>query len=179
MSILAPAVKISARMLPLTAALLFAAPQPLLAVGQGGAVTNNPAGRQGDPLMMVESEDPAMNAAIAQAQATLPEWLALLADPPAGSHNFAVKFPLEGVEHIWVGGVHREGDVLVGTLSNVPYLPGWKQGQEVRVPLGDVSDWAYWDAANKAHGYRTVAVMLPRMNPAQAKAIRAQFGWSE
>ncbi|MCP5395181.1 MAG: DUF2314 domain-containing protein [Sphingomonadaceae bacterium] len=159
----------------LLAALLLAWPALQLAAQDN----NNTPGREHDPITMVEAQDPEMNAAIAQAQATLPEWLALLADPPEGSGGFAFKFPLEGFEHIWVGGVTRNGDVLSGRLANVPMLEGWQQGDRVEVPLSEVSDWAWWDADGKAHGYRTVAVLMQRMPPAQAEQLRRGFGWEE
>ncbi|MBT8427227.1 MAG: hypothetical protein KJO02_04275, partial [Erythrobacter sp.] len=60
---------------------------------------------EGDPIMEFESVDEQMNAAIANAQATAPRFLALLDNPPAGASTFVFKFPLEGYEHIWVGTV--------------------------------------------------------------------------
>lgn len=144
------------------------------------AAQKQPAGNaDADPIEWVEADDPAMDAAIAQAQATLPEWLGVLANPPRGYANIVFKFPLGGTEHIWVDNVRREGDMLHGTLANNPFQPGWAIGDRVSVPLADVSDWAYFDAAGVAHGYRTIVVLFSQMDPAEVAAIRRNFGWSK
>lgn len=130
-----------------------------------------------DEVVMIRSADEKMNAAIAEAQATLPRWLELLDDPPANIGDFSFKFPLEGVEHIWVGNVARDGDVLTGQLANNPHAPGWALGDAVRVPLSDVSDWGYWDAKGNSHGYFTIRVMLDYMSAEEAAAVRDYYGW--
>lgn len=132
-----------------------------------------------DPTIEFTDTDPEMNAAIAEAQATLPEWLAILADPPPGVGDLTFKFPLEGWEHIWVANVSREGDMLHGQLANNPASRGWALGDWVSVPLSAVSDWAYWGADDRAHGYRTIRVMLGRMSPAEARAVREAYGWDD
>lgn len=170
----------------LTAAAMFAAlplafhSQPLAAQGHdaaSGQEANGPAAQEGDPVTAVRADDAAMNAAIAEAQATLPEWIALYSDPPAGYSNFAIKFPLEGVEHIWVAVGKIDGDTFIGRLANAPHAPGWSYGDVVRVPRSDISDWAYWDDAGKAHGYRTVEALFAMMDEAEVAAIKESFGW--
>jgi len=132
---------------------------------------------EGDPIVEVESSDAKMNAAIAEANATLDEWLAVLENPPAGTNNIAFKFPLEGWEHIWVGSVVRDGDFLLGQLNNNPHADGWSIGDFVRVPLSDVSDWAYTDRNGYTHGHRTTRVLLDELDPAFAAEIRQSLGW--
>lgn len=139
--------------------------------------TNSQAELEPDPVIAVEDTDAAMNAAIAEAQATLPQWIALYRDPPEGYFNFAIKFPLEGVEHIWVAVSAIEGDTFVGRLANAPHAEGWSYGDSVRVPRSQVSDWAYWDDKGVAHGYRTVRVLFGMMEPEEVAAIKESFGW--
>lgn len=123
--------------------------------------------------------DAQMNAAIAEAQASLPTWLAVLANPPRGVSDLTFKFPLEGYEHIWVADVRREGNMLTGQLANNPQAPGWTLGDRVRVPLSDVTDWGYWDADGVGVGFYTIRVMLDYMSPAEVRAVRQAYGWTE
>ncbi|WP_299193362.1 DUF2314 domain-containing protein [uncultured Erythrobacter sp.] len=146
------------------------------------ALTANPAFAQPvtserDDVERVESSDPEMNAAIETAQQTLPDFLAMLADPPRGVSQIGFKFPLGGWEHIWVHDVRRDGDYLTGRLSNVPMQEEWKQNERVRVPLSEVSDWAWMDADGVMRGQHTTRVLLSRIDPQMAAAIAESFGW--
>ena len=132
-----------------------------------------------DPIEVVEESDPVMNAAIAQAQATLPEWLAVLESPPAGYQHIVFKFPLDGWEHIWVENVRRDGDVLSGTLSNNPYNDKYALGDAVRVYLSDVSDWAYYDDRGIAHGHRTTAALFGQMDAETVASFKSSLGWDQ
>ena len=110
---------------------------------------------EGDPIMQFESMDAQMNAAIAKAQATMPEFLERLDNPPAGATHFVFKFPLEG------------------------YAEGWNFGDPVRVPISDISDWGYVDRTGVAQGHYTVRVMIDHMEPAAAAETRRQYGWAD
>lgn len=127
------------------------------------------------PMVNVRTGDPKMNAAIAAARRTLPKFLALLADPPPGTGEYTFKYPLEGWEHIWV---ERHGDSLTGRLANIPEQEGYRQGQRVTVPIGEVSDWAYRDANGVMQGHRTTRVLLPMLDPADTQAVREDMGWA-
>lgn len=123
--------------------------------------------------------DKEMNAAYAKAQDTLPEFLAVVDDPPEGVTDITFKYPLEGWEHIWVGNVRRYGNTLHGQLVNVPEAEGYEIGQRVVVPLGDVSDWGYRGADGVMRGHFTTRVLLKKVPPADAKALRDWLGWTE
>lgn len=129
-----------------------------------------------DPIIEVDSADARMNAAKAEAQASIDEWLAVLA-APQGYGDIAFKFPLEGWEHIWVGNVTREGDMVLGTLSNAPHSEGWAYGDFVSVPISKVSDWAYSDQRGVMHGHRTTRVMFDQLDPSLVAEIKLSFGW--
>jgi len=130
-----------------------------------------------DPIVELSAEDEAMNAAKAEANATLGEWLEVLADPPFGTREIGFKFPLDGWEHIWVDNVRRDGDFLEGQLANSPHSEGYQFRDFVRVPLIDVSDWAYRDSGGKMHGHRTTRVLFSELDPELAKQIKVDFDW--
>jgi uncharacterized protein YegJ (DUF2314 family) len=130
------------------------------------------------PIVNVRNTDPKMNAAIAAARKTLPKFLALLADPPPGTGEYTFKYPLGGWEHIWVDHVERRGGSLTGRLANIPEQDGYRQGQRVTVPIGEVTDWAYRDANGVMQGHRTTRVLLPRLAPADARSVREDMGWT-
>lgn len=142
------------------------------------AQSNGPADApDGDPIVPVEADDAKMNAAKAEAQATVGQWLKVVDNPPPGTRYIAFKFPLEGWEHIWVGNVRRDGDDLVGTLDNDPHAEGWALGDAVRVPISDISDWTYVDASGYTHGHRTTRVLFDSLPPEVVAQLKKQFGW--
>lgn len=130
-----------------------------------------------DPVIEFQTSDAKMNAAKAEAQETLPEWLAVLADPQAGASDISFKFPLDGWEHIWVGNVSLDDGRLQGTLNNSPHSEGWALGDPVSVPLELVSDWGYRGADGVMRGHRTTRVILEQLPPETVAAIKADFGW--
>lgn len=113
-----------------------------------------------DDILLVDTGDKEVNAAIANVQKTLPDFLSALTDPKA--YNLTFKFPLGGTEHIWVTQVRRDGDHLTGVLDNVPYQKQWKKGDKVRVPLKQVSDYFFCDAKGDPHGHFTTTVFFDR-----------------
>ena len=103
-----------------------------------------------DQVTSVGSDNPAMNAAIAEAKQSLGSFRSALLIPPKGSSAFAVKkgFPVadgkDTVEHIWINNVRIDGTNFVGTLGNDPVNNlSLRFGQRVTVASEDVSDWMY------------------------------------
>ncbi|MDP2764161.1 MAG: DUF2314 domain-containing protein [Brevundimonas sp.] len=116
-----------------------------------------------------------MNAAVAQARATLPIFLARLdAGDILPTDSLKVGFPVDGShEHIWVNQIARKGDDLTGVLNNEPnYLAGHHLGSAVTFPAALVSDWSY-EKDGKRWGNYTTRVMLPYLSPEQAASVRA------
>lgn len=130
-----------------------------------------------DPIVEMPAGDETMSAAKAEANATLREWLEVLADPPFGTRDIGFKFPLDGWEHIWVANVRREGDFLEGQLANAPHSEGYQYRDFVRVPLSDVSDWSYRDTDGVMRGHRTTRVLFSELPPETVAEIKAAFGW--
>lgn len=155
-------------LLTLLAAPLLAVSLPSTALAQNA---------DADPTVEVASDDPEMDAAIAEAQRTLPVFLALLDRPPAGAADFVIKFPLGGWEHIWVDNLHLEGDRMIGNLANAPAQKGHALGEQVDVSLSEISDWGYRDSGGVMQGHRTTRVLLPQFPEDLAMAIIADFGW--
>lgn len=149
---------------------LIALPAPLLA---------QPQSTERDDVVPISQRDPEMNAAIAEAKRTLPEFLKIVSKPPPGVDSITFKYPLGGWEHIWVTDVELRGNVLVGRLDNEPMQEKYRIGEEVEVPLSQVSDWAYRGPDGVMRGHRTTRVILGRIPPAEAARIRQAFGWSE
>ena len=127
----------------------------------------------------VDNDDPEMNRAIAEAKRNLPDFLDVLEKPPAGATRIGFKFPLGGWEHIWVGDVSRDGTYLIGRLNNDPIQEQYSLGDPVRVPLSDVSDWAWMDKDGVMRGQFTTRVLLDRLDPDTADAIRKSLGWDQ
>lgn len=144
---------------------------PLLALAAPAPAQN------ADPTVAFEADDPVMNAAIAEARRTLPEFLAALADPPAGAADFAIKYPLGGWEHIWVSDLGIDGEAVTGALANAPEQEGHSLGERVRVPIAEISDWAWRAPDGIMQGHRTTRVLLGQLPDELATAIRADFGW--
>ncbi len=130
-----------------------------------------------DDVEMVQNDDAAMNAAMAEAKRTLPVFLARFANPQASDSLFSVKYPLEGYEHIWMSDLAFDGASFSGTLSNVPINPDYSQGQRVTGAVADISDWT-WRNGDYTEGHHTTRVLLDKVDPAQAAAIRDYFGWN-
>jgi uncharacterized protein YegJ (DUF2314 family) len=166
---------------PMLAALLVTAliaPAPLAAQNRGKASrTGEITGRDDSEVVYIRADDPAMVAAIAEAQRTLPEFLAVLAKPDPLITNVVFKYPLAGKEHIWVDHVARDGEYLTGRLANDPVLPGYSYQQEVRVKLSDISDWAYRNPEGIMQGHRTTRVLLRTAPAVLRKEMLEDFGW--
>ena len=128
---------------------------------------------------MVPSADPAMNAAIEKAKATLPAFFDRLANPQPGDDGFAIKIKYlartgDG-EHIWANKVERKGDMVSATINNEPRdIAGLKIGQRVTVPLGQLTDWMY-TRDGKIHGGQTIRAIIPALPKAQADQYRAML----
>ena len=150
------------------------APEALTPAAQAQAVPDDR-----DDVASVDNDDPEMNRAIANAKRALPEFLEVLEDPPQGAARIGFKFPLGGWEHIWVGDVRRDGTYLTGRLDNVPIQDEFSIGDAVRVPLSEVSDWAWMGRDGVMRGHFTTRVLLDRLNPDMANSIRENFGWDQ
>lgn len=124
--------------------------------------------------------DTSMEKAIAAARASVGEFIARLEAPQAGDHAFGVKAKLADavereVEHMWLNAVRRDGDTFVGTLDAKPQLvKNVSYGQEIRVLVNDISDWAF-NNGDAMHGQYTVRVMMESLPRAMQASFRARL----
>jgi uncharacterized protein YegJ (DUF2314 family) len=132
--------------------------------------------REGDPVVDYAAKDAAMNAAIAEAQRTLPVfWRRQFGEARDGSEMVKVALPSDngGREHIWVIEVQRSAAGYRGILDNEPRgLPGLSRGSEVTFTADMISDWAYGHKGRLWGGY-TLRVMLPDLALDDAARLRA------
>lgn len=121
-------------------------------------------------LELFDATDAAMNAAIAQAQASLPLFFAQVFDANGVAQRGSVKvsfttFPDNvGQEIIWVGNLRRLPDgSFSGTLNNQPFnLGDWQIGTPVSFTLDQIEDWSHPSAQGNLGNFTTrVIAALP------------------
>lgn len=122
-----------------------------------------------DPIIGYDKDDAAMNAAIAEARATLPLFLAQAFNDEGDSRDEAllkVGFPTTDaagmdVEHIWVSPfAEREGGGFTGLLANEPMALGdLTVGDQVDFTADMVSDWHMTAPSGRFWGSFTSRVM--------------------
>lgn len=122
------------------------------------------------PIQHVSAEDRAMNAAIARARATLPEFLPRLQNPPPGQSYLGVKVRLGGQdrgEHIWLYDVRWENGQIVGKLvDDAVYYPRWRRDAVFRVAPERISDWMTVQNGRVCGGF-TSRLMVARLSAEQ------------
>ncbi len=97
------------------------------------------------PVIEVDSEDPLLKQAVAEARA---RWSEFVSAYEAGAgESFSVKAPVTAggnTEFIWICVTAIEGDRIYGTLGNEPAnLGNLKLGSKVWVAVSDLADWMY------------------------------------
>lgn len=144
------------------------------------AFAQKAAGEASDPVYQFSDEDAAMNAAIAEARRTLPQFMAEFNSASAhAQQNYLVKVGLPATtgnpEHIWVESLRRENGRLVGALANAPAnLAGMSLGSRVEIDEALISDWTIISAQGM-YGSFTTRVMLPHVDAETAAQIRAML----
>ena len=131
-------------------------------------------------MLYVPQEDSGMNAAIARARASVPEFLPRLQHPPSGQSYVGVKVRLgeegEEGEHIWLSDVRLQDGRIVGRLvDDAVYFPQWKRGAEVRVAPAEISDWMTVENGRACGGF-TTRVVVRQMEPDARAAFLRDMG---
>jgi uncharacterized protein YegJ (DUF2314 family) len=123
-------------------------------------------------VISVSENDAEMNAAIARAQETLPEFIRRVQSPPPGQTALSLKARFEqggAVEHMWIDDVSYDGQVFTGTLGDHPeFVTNVHEGQRVVIPPERVSDWMAIEN-DRLIGGTTVRVLWNRMSPEERK----------
>jgi uncharacterized protein YegJ (DUF2314 family) len=127
-----------------------------------------------DKVIIVEPDDPRMNAAIEKARATVKTFIAALQSPKPGQSGFAIKVDFtdnEEKEYMWLQPVTFDGSNFTGVVDNVPQLvKSVKRGQKVTVAPHQISDWMYIDNGRLIGG-ETLRVIRDSLTPQE----RADF----
>jgi uncharacterized protein YegJ (DUF2314 family) len=120
-----------------------------------------------------------MNAAIAKARETLPQFWARFDHPAPGETNFCLKVMIKDggeTEHFWVDNVEKKDGKTFGNISNDPeYVHNVKLGQRIEIPEQDISDWFYMRDGKMVGNYtlRVLFKHMPADEVAKYKAILA------
>lgn len=127
-------------------------------------------------VVTLPENDPGLNAAKAEAVATVPEFLRRLAAPGADLASAAVKASIPvpgGTEHVWLTSIRHEGGHFVGTVDNNPSeASGVQPGQEIRVPESEISDWKLVERGQLVGGF-TIRYFMSLMPARQRAALDA------
>lgn len=124
----------------------------------------------------------ALAAATAEARAHLAYFWVHEQAPAESEYDFRLKVALPrgdghpGRVEAWVDSAARDGDRLSGQLAaDTPELPGVGRGEVVTFAEADILDWAFF-SNERLYGHYTTRVMLPKLPPEQADAMRSMFG---
>jgi uncharacterized protein YegJ (DUF2314 family) len=132
-------------------------------------------GKVKDTIVMFKEDDPAMNAAMEQARASVRrDFIPVLKKPAPGCVAFSVKVAIKDgdkVEVMWLSNPTLEGDKFTGRIGNEPgIVKNVKLGQTYSVPVDEIADWMYIENKRLVGGY-TMRVMRDKMSPKE----RAEF----
>ncbi|HPB68508.1 MAG TPA: DUF2314 domain-containing protein [Candidatus Omnitrophota bacterium] len=137
--------------------------------------------KEGDNYVYVESDDTAMNAAIAQAQATSADFVRAFHEQKPGTKEFYVKKPYltpsGDAEHMWIEVLKETHGILDGVIANEAESTRLvKIGQAVSFNISDISDWKYVDGRKLVGGY-TIRYFYEKMSPEEKKDFVKQVGF--
>jgi len=116
------------------------------------------------PVLHAADDDEQMEAAMEEARRRWPEFVACFESrDPGPERPYLVKAPFTSggnTEHMWVFVTGLEDGLICGTLANQPHhLVDYHEGQSVRIPPGDLSDWLCADRNNRPLGGWTQKVL--------------------
>lgn len=133
-----------------------------------------------DKVVNVARDDPDMTAAIAQARASLDEFLSLSEAPPAGTTDYKLKVEVKNgdtSEHFWIIPFHKTANGFVGTLANEPQaVHNVTAGQELEFTRDDISDWGYTRNGRQVGSF-TVCVLFKTISKEEADYYRQNYGF--
>ena len=133
-----------------------------------------------DKVVNVARDDPDMAAAIAQARASLDQFLALSDAPPAGTADYKLKVAVKDgdtSEHFWIIPFHKTATGFAGTLANEPQaVHNVVAGQELEFTRDDISDWGYTRNGRQVGSF-TVCVLFKTISKEEADYYRENYGF--
>lgn len=131
-------------------------------------------GRHSYNVYQINSDDKEMNEAIERARKSIDDFISRLNSYAGGGENFELKARFEENgenEHLWLKNLSYENGFFKGVIANNPViLREYTYGQDVFVPLKDVTDWMIIDNGVMKGGY-TIKVLLNNMSEEERKAF--------
>ena len=129
--------------------------------------------REGEPaITYVKSDDPKMVAAIDKARGSFDQFQTAFEKQQPGQDFFSVKLLVEDgehQEHVWTTPVRIEAGKYYGPLDNEPYqIKKYALGDEINIPVDQISDWMYVDDGKLVGGY-TLRVVRDSLTEEQRK----------
>jgi uncharacterized protein YegJ (DUF2314 family) len=149
----------------------------LIAVALVGALLSLLAAcSKGDKVISVEQNDAEMNAAIAKARETLPQFWQAFDKRDRGERDFALKVRIadkNGAEHFWAVGLERRDGKIMGTINNDPNIvSNVKPGDRIEIPEADISDWMYM-RDGKMVGNQTIKPLFKQMSAGEVQQYKS------
>ncbi|HXF09742.1 MAG TPA: DUF2314 domain-containing protein [Desulfuromonadaceae bacterium] len=137
--------------------------------------------KEGGNYTHVESDDAAMNAAIAKAKATSGDFIRAFHEQKPGTKGFFVKKPYPTpsgeMEHMWIEVSAESNGVLDGAVANeAEETRAVKIGQKVSLNISEISDWKYVDGKKLVGGY-TIRYSYERMSPKEQEDFIREAGF--
>jgi len=120
-------------------------------------------------VSFVRQDNSKMNAAVAEARRTTPQFLAAMAHPRP-TQQFSVKMTISNArmaEHMWLDNLTYEGQQFHGTLMDDPYdVGGYRKGQAMSVKPDAITDWIMVTDGVPSGGYtEKVLEVCERLKP--------------
>lgn len=123
----------------------------------------------------VEDSDPEMAVAIAQAQATLPQFWQAFNERTQGGSNFVLVVRISDrghIEHFHTTDFERRDGRTFVTIGRAPKIvANVKLGDRVEIPAADLTDWSYM-RDGKYVGLRTMRPRFKYMRPEDVAALK-------
>jgi uncharacterized protein YegJ (DUF2314 family) len=131
-----------------------------------------------DKTIGVKADDVEMNAAMAKARETLPQFWQEFNHPAQGEMNFCLKVRIRDgkeVEHFWVANLEKKDEKTFGLINNDPDLVhNVKLGDRIEIPDTDISDWTYM-RDGKIVGNYTLRVLFKQMSADEVQKYKAML----
>lgn len=139
-----------------------------VACGQPLPAGDRAAERAADPIENFGPDDATMNAAIAEARASLPRFWEMFDARDGSDFMLKVGFPTPdgGNEHIWVGDIQRAPNgALSAVIANEPHdVPSIRFGERANFEQAWISDWAL-TRNGQMYGHYTTRVVVGSLPP--------------
>ena len=147
------------------------------------SLVQEPLSDESGKIESVSPDDTEMNAAIREAQDTLPLFIEAFQSPTPTQTHFLIKarFPYgngSAAEHIWVADLSLTDNEFEGVLGNEPiYVRNLHLRDRVIIQKDGITDWMIIDD-NRLLGGFTIFVIRNRMADDERKQFDAELGYS-